>query len=118
MLHRQHAHRHPPGDRAGDGSIGIRRSLNGLAANPRMARRDWHEQQIRSGHPDPDRGERAGLDTGSGILAAPGEVFTGAARVRADITALEAVITRVNAYTTKTIAHRDDNPGRVPAWRP
>ena len=41
---------------AGDGSIGIRRSLNGLAANPRMARRNWYEQQIRSGHPDRDRG--------------------------------------------------------------
>ena len=41
---------------AGDGSTGIRRSLNGLAANPRMARRNWYEQQIRSGHPDRDRG--------------------------------------------------------------
>ena len=28
------------------------------------------------------------------------------------------MITRVNAYTTKTIAHRDDNPGRVPAAPP
>jgi hypothetical protein len=32
---------------AGDGSIGVRRSLAGLAANPQMARRDWYEQQIR-----------------------------------------------------------------------
>jgi len=32
---------------ADDGSIGLRRSLTSLAANPRMARRDWYEQQVR-----------------------------------------------------------------------
>ena len=41
--------------------------------------------------------------------------ITDAARIRQDIGALEAVISRVNTYTTKTIAHRDDNPRRVPA---
>jgi hypothetical protein len=30
-------------------------------------------------------------------------------------TALEVVISRVNTYTGKTIAHRDDNPNWVPA---
>jgi hypothetical protein len=99
-------------------SIGIRRSLNGLAGNPRMACRDWYEQQIRHGYQDRDRWEQAELDAGFGIFAAPGQPFIEAARVKADITALEAVIARVNAYTTKTIAHRDDAPGPVPAAPP
>jgi len=103
---------------AGRDSIGIRRSLNGLAANPRMARRDWYEQQIRSDFPGRDRGEHAELDAGFGVFATPGQPFIDAARVKADIAKLEAVIAQVNAYTTKTIAHRDDDPRQVPAARP
>lgn len=38
-----------------------------------------------------------------------------AARIRQDLGALEAVISRVNTYTTKAMAHRDDSPRRVPA---
>ena len=90
-------------------SIGIRRSLKGLAGNPRMACRDWYEQQIRQrGQQERDAWELAELDAGFNIFAAPGRPFIEAARVREDITALEAVISRVNTYTTKTIAHRDD----------
>jgi hypothetical protein len=96
---------------ADDGSIAIRRSLNGLAANPRMARRDWYEQQIRSDHPDRDSWEHVELDAGFNIFAAPGQPIIDAARVKADVTALEVVIARVNAYITKTIAHRDDALG-------
>ena len=65
-----------------------------------------------------DSWEQAGLDAGFSIFAAPGQPFIDATRVRADITALEAVIARVNAYTTKTIAHRDDAPGPAPAGPP
>lgn len=104
---------------ADDGSIGIQRSLNGLASNPRMARRDWYEQQIRQrGHQDRDQWELAELDAAFDIFAASGQPFIDAARVREDISALEVVISRVNAYTTKTIAHRDDNPHQVPGTPP
>lgn len=101
---------------AGTGSIGIRRSLNSLAANPRMASRDWYEQQIRQrGHQDRDAWELAGLDAGFNIFTAPGQPFIDARRVKQDITALEAVIGRVNNYTTKAIAHRDDTMRGAPA---
>ena len=101
---------------ADGGSIGIRRSLASLAAAPRMARRDWYEQQIRQrAGQGRDGRDLADLDVAFNIFAAPGQPFIDAARIRQDIGALEAVISRVNTYTTKTIAHRDDNPRRVPA---
>lgn len=103
---------------AGDDSIGMLRSLNNLAATPRIARRDWYEQQIRSAHPDRDSWELAELDSGFRIFAAPGQPFIDAARVKQDITALQAVISRVNDYTTKTIAHRDDRLRGAPAAPP
>jgi hypothetical protein len=62
-----------------------------------MARRDWYERQVRQrGHQDRDAWELAELDAGFNIFAAPGQPFIDAARVRQDITALEAVISRVN----------------------
>lgn len=104
---------------ADDGSVGIRRSLASLAATPRMARRDWYEQQVRQrGGQDWDGWDLAAVDAAFDIFAASGQPFIDAARVRKDIMALEAVISRVNAYTTKTIAHRDDNPHRAPAVLP
>ena len=84
-----------------------------------MARRDWYEQQIRQrADQGRDGWDLADLDVAFNIFAAPGQPFIDAARVRQDITALEAVISRVNAYTNKTVAHRDDNPRRVPAAPP
>jgi hypothetical protein len=96
-------------------SIGLRRSLAGLASNPRMASRAWYAQQIRRDHQGRDAWELAELDAGFNLFAAPGQPFIDAARVHQDITALEAVVRRVNAYTTKTIAHRDDILRAVPA---
>lgn len=94
---------------ADNGSIGIRRSLNGLASNPRMASRNWYEQEFRRrGHQGRDAWELAELDAGFNIFAAPGRPFIDAERVKRDITTLDAVISRVNTYTTKTISHRDD----------
>jgi hypothetical protein len=97
------------------GSIGIQRSLKALASNPRMASRDWYEQQIRQDHQGRDVWELAELDAGFNRFTVPGQPFIDAAPVRQDITALDAVISRVNTYTTKTIAHRDDTLSRVPA---
>jgi hypothetical protein len=39
-------------------SIGIRRSLNNLASNPRMATRSWHEQEVRQRNQGRDAWER------------------------------------------------------------
>jgi hypothetical protein len=58
-----------------------------------MARCDWREQQIRPrGHQDSDGWDIAHLETAFNISAAPGQPFIDAARVRPDITALDAVI--------------------------
>jgi len=84
-----------------------------------MARRDWYEQQVRQrGHQDWDGWEVTAVDAAFDIFAVSGQPFIDAARVRQDIIVLEAVISRVNAYTTKTIAHRDDNLHRVPGVLP
>lgn len=97
-------------------SIGILRSLRGLASNPRMARRDWYEQRIRQGdHRGRGAWELGELDGGFNIFAGPGQPFIDASRVKQDITALETVISRVNTFTTKTIAHRDDVLRGAPA---
>jgi len=96
------------------GSIGLRRSLNSLASSPRMATRSWYEQEVRQRNQGRDAWELAELDAAFNIFAAPGQPFIDAARVRQDITELEAVITRVNTYTNKAIAHRDDNPHGLP----
>jgi hypothetical protein len=94
----------------------IRRSLNGLASNPRMASRDWYEQEIRQrGHQGRDTWELAELDAGFDIFAAPGQPFIDAGSVKQDSTTLDAVISRVNTYTSKTIAHRDDTLHGAPA---
>jgi hypothetical protein len=88
-------------------SIGIRRSLNSLASSPRMATRAWYRQQVAEhGHPeeDPDRLFNR--------FAGPAQPFIDSGLVRTDIAALEAVITRVNSYTSKTLAHRDDDISR------
>jgi hypothetical protein len=105
---------------ADSNSVGIRRSLNALAANPRMARRDWHEQQIRQrGHGQWDAWELAELDAGFNIFASPGDLFIDAARVREDLATLRVLIDRVNAYTNKAIAHRDDDiRGGAPSLSP
>jgi hypothetical protein len=100
------------------GSIGIRRSLNSLASTPRMATRSWYEREARRNNQSGDAWELAQLNTAFDIFAEPGQPFIDAARVRQDIAALDAVIDRVNAYTNKAIAHRDDNPGEVPTRLP
>ena len=46
---------------------------------------------------------------------APDHRFIDSARVRQDITALGALISRVNTHTSKAIAHRDVNPEGSPA---
>ena len=70
-------------------SIGIRRSLNSLAGNPRMATRSWYEQEVRQRNQGRDAWELAELDAAFNIFAAPGQPFIDAARVRQDITALD-----------------------------
>jgi hypothetical protein len=99
---------------ADGGSIGLQRCLAGLSAAPRIARRDWYEHQVRQrGHQDWDGWDLAAIDAAFDIFAAPGQPFIDATRVTKDIAALEAVISRVNAYTTKSIAHRDDKPDLI-----
>ncbi len=90
-------------------SIGLRRSLNALASSPRMATRDWYERQGCQDRQGRDAWDLAELDSGFSIFAPPGQQYIDSARVRQDITALDAVISRVNAYTSKNIAHRDDS---------
>ncbi len=86
-----------------DQSIGIRRSLNNLASNPRMATRAWYRQQIsQHGHPDEDP------DRLFNRFAGLARAFIDPGLVQKDIGALDAVIDRVNLYTTKALAHRDD----------
>jgi hypothetical protein len=92
------------------GSSGIRRSLNSLASTPRMATRSWYEQEARRRHQTRDTWELAELDAGFNVFADPGQPFIDPARVKQDITELDAVISRVNTYTSKAIAHRDDDP--------
>jgi hypothetical protein len=95
------------------GSIGLLRSLKALTSNPRMATRAWYVQQVRLGdHQGWDAWALADLEAGFNRYAASGEPFIDPALVWQDITALEAVITHVNAYTSKTIAHRDDDVRR------
>jgi hypothetical protein len=70
--------------------------------------RTWYQQQIRQrDHQGWDESALAELDAGFNRFAAAGEPFADSARVQQDIAALEAVVARVNAYTSKTIAHRD-----------
>jgi hypothetical protein len=89
-------------------STGLLRSLNSLVSTPRMAARTWYQQQIRQrDHQGWDESALAELDAGFNRFAAAGEPFADSARVRQDIAALDAVVARVNAYTSKTIAHRD-----------
>ena len=95
-------------------SIGIRRSLNSLASSPRMATRSGYEQEARQRNQGRDAWELAELDAAFNIFAAPGQPFIDSARVRQDITALDAVISRVNTYTSKAIAHRDDTRRECP----
>jgi hypothetical protein len=88
-------------------SIGIRRSLKSLASTPRMATRSRYRQQIQQRGSDGEDLER--LAESFNQFAAPGRPFADAGLVRADLAQLEAVILRVNDYTTKVLAHRDDN---------
>jgi hypothetical protein len=84
---------------------GMMRSLNSLASTPRMATREWYEEQIRQlGYMGADFREGAAVFN---RFADPGEPFINRARVRQDIAELKAVIDRVNTFTTKTRAHRD-----------
>jgi hypothetical protein len=101
------------------GSAGIMRSLRALAGSPRMATRSWYIQQINQrehGDLDPRN-----FDAGFNVFAAAGAPFIDSAIVRQDIDALSAVITKVNTFTTKNLAHRDDITSRAPAqsvtWR-
>jgi hypothetical protein len=100
---------------ADDESIGIRRSLNSLASTPRMATRSWYEQEVQQRNQGRDAWELAQLDAAFNIFAVPGQPFIDSVRVRQDITELDAVIHRVNTYTSKAIAHRDGNPQGAPA---
>ena len=85
-------------------SIGMRRSLKSLASNPRMATRSWYRQHIPDhGHPDEDP------DRLFNRFAGPTKPFIDSGLVREDIDALDAVIERVNQYTNKVLAHRDDS---------
>jgi len=94
---------------ADNDSIGLRRSLNALASAPRMARRDWCMQYRRQDrNREPDDWELAERDQVFDIFAAPGAQFIDAARVTDDLAALEAVISKVNEYTSRNIVHRDD----------
>jgi hypothetical protein len=85
-------------------SIGMLRSLNSLASTPRMATRAWHQQEIAEhGHPEEDR------DRLFNRFAGPTQPFIDSGLVQKDIAVLEAVIDRVNSYTNKALAHRDDS---------
>jgi hypothetical protein len=98
------------GDR---GSIGLLRSLKALTSNPRMATRAWYVQQVRlRDHQGWDVRALAELDPGFDRYAGPGRPFIDPALVQQDISALEAVITHLNTYTSKAIAHRDDDVQR------
>jgi hypothetical protein len=96
------------------GSIGIRRSLRSLASAPRMATRSWYEQEVQRRNQSGDAWELAELNAAFNTFAEPGQPFIDSTRVGQDIAALDAVINRVNAYTSKAIAHRDDDPGGLP----
>ena len=97
-------------------SIGMLRSLNSLASTPRMATRAWYRQQIaQHGHPEEDP-ERL-----FNRFAAPTQPFIDSVLVQRDIAVLGAVIDRVNSYTNKALAHRDDSvkggpPPAVITW--
>jgi len=96
-----------------DNSAGILRSLKALASTPRMATRSWYIQQINQReHGDLDPGQS---DAGFNMFAAASAPFISAALVQQDIDSLSAVITKVNTFTTKNLAHRDDITSRVPA---
>lgn len=99
-------------------SIGIGRSLGHLAGNPRIATREWFEQQIRlRARPDRESWELAQADARFDGFAAPGQPFIDAALVRRDIDDLATLIATVNAHTTKNLAHRDDIT-RAPSTAP
>lgn len=90
-------------------SVGIGRSLDHLAGNPRIATRQWYEQQIRlRARPDWEPWEIAQLEARFDDFAGPGKPFIDPALVRRDIAGLAALIGKVNTYTTKNLAHRDD----------
>jgi hypothetical protein len=97
-------------------SIGLLRLLNMLAGKPRMASRAWYEEQVlQRNRGRGDGWELAQLDAAFNIFAVPGQPFIDAALVTKDITELKSVIRRVNDYTNKAIAHRDDDPRGTPA---
>jgi hypothetical protein len=96
-----------------DSSAGILRSLKALASTPRMATRSWYIQQINQrerGDLDPEQS-----DAGFNMFAAASAPFISAALVQQDIDSLSAVVTKVNTFTTKNLAHRDDITSRAPA---
>lgn len=98
---------------ADSSSAGILRSLKALASTPRMATRSWYIQQINQrehGDLDPQQS-----DAGFNMFAAASAPFISTALVQRDIDALSAVITKVNTFTTKNLAHRDDITSRAPA---
>jgi hypothetical protein len=98
-------------------SIGMGRSLNSLASSPRMATRAWYEEQIRElGYKGSDFSELASMFD---RFADPGAPFISSARVGQDIATLAAVTEKVNAFTTKTLAHRDDRiTAKMPPLQP
>lgn len=98
-------------------SIGMGRSLNSLASTPRMATRAWYEQRIRElEYKGSDFSELASMFD---RFADPGAPFINSAQVRQDIVTLTAVTETVNAFTTKTLAHRDDRiTARTPPPQP
>jgi hypothetical protein len=90
-------------------SVGIGRSLGHLVGNPRIATRQWYEQQIRRrARPDWENWERAHLNARFDEFAAPGQPFIDARLVQHDLGELDALTAKANTYTSKNLAHRDD----------
>jgi hypothetical protein len=98
---------------------GLRRALKQLEATPRMATRDWYMSQVRQrDHEGWDSWAVAELEAAFNLFAGPGDAFIDSALVSKDIAELESVVTRVNAYTSKAIAHRDADISRAVAAQP
>lgn len=64
-----------------------------------------------------DGWDLAALDAAFDVFAGPGQPFIDAARVRQDITGLQAAISRVNAYTTRQSPTATTTPAGYPQGR-
>jgi len=94
----------------GRDGTGLLRALQQLASTPRMATRAWYMSQVRQrDHAGWDSWALAELDSAFNRFADPAAPYIDSARVRQDIDELQAVIERVNKYTSTAIAHRDDH---------